>query len=156
MNASSIRRSIASLALAASFACATGAPYPKVAATLPAPPPGEGRVLIYMGTGEVGWWPALRVDGAQLGKIKPGTFFYVDESVGPHAIDVAPDPHLAGFGNQGVTTPVNVLVQSGLTAYVQVTVVATPGMITAVLTPEDDADARRDLAHLDQVPPASP
>ena len=152
----SIRHSIAALALAASFACSTGTPWSKVAATLPAPPPGEGRVLIYMATGEVDWWPALSVDGAQLGKIKPGTFFYVDESAGPHAIGVPADPHLAAFGNQGVTTPVNVLVQSGRTAYVQVTVVATPGMITAVLTPEEDADAQRDLAHLDWVPPASP
>jgi hypothetical protein len=156
MNPSSIRRSLAVAALAVSFACATGTPYSQVEATLPPPPSGQGRVILYMATGEVGWWPTLSIDGAVLGKLKPGTFFYVDRSVGPHQIEVPPDPHLAAFGNQGATTPVTLLVQTGQSAYVQVTVVATPGMITAVLTPEESADAQRDLSHLDLVPPAAP
>jgi hypothetical protein len=116
--------------------------------------PGQGRLVIYMSGNEGGWWPALVVDDQALGKLRPGTFFYVDRAAGQHQIGVPADLHLAGFGNQGATTPVTVLVQPGQIAYVQVTVVATPGMITAVLTPEDTADAQRDLSGLDLVPPA--
>ena len=113
-------------------------------------------MLFYMTSDQGDWWPDLGVDGATLGKIKPGTFFYVDRPAGQHQIGVPPDPHLAAFGNQGATAPVTVLVQPSQVAYVQVTVVATVGMITAVLTPELAVDAERDLSHLDLVPPANP
>jgi hypothetical protein len=148
----SLRRSLAWLALVASFACSTGTPYSQLA--MPDPAPGQGRILIYMEGSQGDWWPYLSVDGTTLGKIKAGTFFYVDRAIGEHQVGVPADPHLAGFGNQGATEPVTVLVQAGQIAYVQVTVVVTPGMIMAVLEPEAAADAQRDLEHLDLVPPA--
>lgn len=152
MHRFSLRRSLVWLPLVALFACSTGTPYSQL--SMPDPAPGQGRILIYMEGSQGDWWPYLSVDGATLGKIKAGTFFYVDRPIGPHAVGVPADPHLAGFGNQGATEPVTVLVQAGQIAYVQVTVVVTPGMIAAVLEPEDAADAQRDLEHLDLVPPA--
>jgi hypothetical protein len=147
----SLRRSLAWLPLVALFACSTGTPYSQL--SMPDPAPGQGRILFYMEGTQGDWWPYLSVDGETLGKIKAGTFFYLDRPIGPHEVGVAPDPHLSGFGNQGATAPVTLIVQAGQIAYVQVTVVETPGMITAVLAPEGAADAQRDLEHLDLVPP---
>lgn len=141
--------------LVALLACSTGTPYAQVAAQLPALPPGYGRIMVYMTTNteDLEFHPDIAIDGQDVGKIESGTFFHVEMPAGVHQVGVKTDEHLAGFGNQGATQPVEIEVGSGTTSYVQVGVLVTIGMVKVVLTPEPPADAQRDLSNLYQVAP---
>ena len=144
------------VALGALFACATGTPYAQVAAQLPTLP---ARVRSHHGVhddqhrGAHVPTPDIAIDGREVGKIATGTFFHVEMPAGVHQVGVKTDEHLAGFGNQGGTQPVEIEVASGTTSYVQVGVLVTVGMLKVVLTPEPAADAQRDLSNLYQVAP---
>jgi hypothetical protein len=146
---------VCGVALCAALACSTGMPYAEAVGEMGALAPGQGRIVLYMpaDTEVVGLFPNLLIDGAVVGRIKAGTFFFVDRDAGPHVVGVRADERLAAFGNQGATEPVSLDLEPGQTAYVRVDVVATVGMVKPVLTPEDAADAQRDLEHLDEVPP---
>lgn len=143
------------VALGALLACSTGTPYAQVAAQLATPPPGYGRIMVYMTTNTEAptFHPDIAIDGQEVGKIATGTFFHVEMPAGLHQVGVKTDEHLAGFGNQGATGPVEIEVKSGAASYVQVGVLVTVGMVKVVLTPEPTADAQRDLLNLYQVAP---
>jgi hypothetical protein len=153
MNPPHLRRAIASSALVAAFACATGTPYAQYAAAPPALAPGTGRILIYMTTQQGDFRVALSLDGETLGTIEPATFFYVDRPAGAHVVALPPPPHVDTFSQQAPTPPVTVNVVDGHVAYVEVSVVWTPGKVTAVLAPADPVAANSDLRNLDLVPP---
>lgn len=142
-------------ALGALLACSTGTPYAQVAAQLPALAPGYGRIMVYMTTNTEAptFHPDIAIDGQEVGKIATGTFFHVEMPAGLHQVGVKTDEHLAGFGNQGATGPVEIEVKSGAASYVQVGILVTVGMVKVVLTPEPTADAQRDLSNLYQVAP---
>lgn len=144
------------VAIGALLACSTGTPYSQVAAQLATPPPGYGRIMVYMTTNTEAptFHPDIAIDGREVGKIETGTFFHVEMPAGVHLVGVKTDEHLAGFGNQGATQPVEIEVAPGTTSYVQVGVLVTVGMVKVVLTPEQAADAQRDLSNLYQVAPA--
>ena len=150
-----IRKSWCIVALSALFACSTGTPYAQVAAQLPTLPPGYGRIMVYLTTSTEAptFHPDIAIDGREIGKIETGTFFHVEMPAGVHQVGVKTDEHLAGFGNQGATQPVEIEVASGTTSYVQVGVLVTIGMVKVVLSPETAADAQRDLSNLYQVAP---
>ena len=74
-------------------------------------------------------------------------------SAGAQGMVLPLPPHLAGFGNQGATGPVEIEVESGAASYVQVGVLVTVGMVKIVLTTEPPSDAQRDLSNLYQVTP---
>lgn len=150
-----IRAWLCAVALGAALACASGTPYAQLSGELPALAPGQGRILIYMQENPdyYGFFPNLTVDGDVVGRIKQGTFFYVDRPAGSHTVGVRADERLAAFGNQGDTEPVSVELDAGGTAYVRVDLEITVGMVTPVLTPEVPSEAQRELAPLDAMTP---
>lgn len=153
MNTMHWRRAIASSLLLAALACSTGTPYAHYAAAPPALAPGNGRIVLYMTTQQGDFRVALSLDGEALGTIEPATFFYVDRPAGTHVVSLSPPPHVDTFSQQAPTAPVTVDLAAGAIAYVEVSVVWTPGQITAVLAPATAGDAQSDLVKLDLVPP---
>lgn len=148
-----LRLLIASWALAAVFACTTGTPYAQYVASPPALAPGNGRIVIYMTTQDGDWRVALSLDGTTLGTIEPATFFYLDRPAGSHVVALPPPPHVDTFSQQAPTSPVTVDLAAGEVAYVEVSIVRTPGQVSAVLAPADANAAQSDLTKLDLVPP---
>jgi len=148
-----LRLSPASLALVAALACTTGTPYAQFAAAPPSLAPGAGRILIYMTTQQGDWRVALSLDGETLGTIEPATFFYVDRPPGSHVVALPPPPHVDTFSQQAPTSPVTVDLAAGEIAYVEVSIVRTPGQVSAVLAPANVSAAQSDLQRLDLVPP---
>lgn len=153
MHSHRLRRAITSVALAAALACSTGTPYAQYAAAPPALATGNGRIVIYMTTQDGDWRVALSLDGTTLGTIEPATFFYVDRPAGVHVVALPPPPHVDTFSQQAPTSPVTVDLAAGEIAYVEVSIVRTPGQVSAVLAPADASAAQSDLVKLDLVPP---
>ncbi len=148
---------IARLAVAfgAITACTTGTPYAQVAGTLPAPPAGQGRILLYMtsASAQLHFFPDMTIDGAPVGTIRPGTFFYVDRQAGLHQIGVG-QKQASVISSQIATDPVTIDVIPGATSYVSASAVAIVAATQVILRSEAPDDAVRDLSDLSWVPPA--
>ena len=145
------------LALGGLTACATGTPYAEVAASMPALAAGQGRIMIYMtdSSQPIDFYPTVTVDSVPAGKIRPGTFFYVDRPAGIHEIGVG-DHQAAIISNQIATEPVTIDVIPGQTAYVHAEAIQITARVQIVLRPEIPENATRDLEKLSFVAPEPP
>jgi len=148
------------LALAAVgvLACSTGPTYSQFLMQTRPPPPGQGRVFVYLtdASEAPSFWPEITIDGQLMGEMRTGSFFYVDRPPGIHQVGVGSMASNAAFGNQGATPPVLVGVGPGSISYVQVFVITAPGMVKVELQPENPANGQRDLGSLHYVAPTPP
>jgi hypothetical protein len=71
--------------------CASGPQYKEVASSIPTIKPSEGRIYFYRSNSMFGAaiQPSISVNGAVVGKSKPGGFFYVDEPAGKYVVSTA-------------------------------------------------------------------
>ena len=145
----------AAVALGAITACATGTPYAQVAAGLPPPPAGQGRIVLYMtsASAQLHFFPTMTVDGVPVGTLRPGTFLYLDRPAGLHPIGVS-QQQASVISTQIATEPVTIEVFPGATSYVSASAVAIVAATQVILRSEAPDAAVRDLSDLSWVPPA--
>jgi hypothetical protein len=151
-------RVLVSVLLAAlAWSCATSSD-PGGAAALPALAPGQGRIVLYMSplTEAPQFRPILTLDGADLGKMRVGTYSYVDRPPGAHELGVRAESRLAAFGEQGATEPLAIALADGDTAYVRISTQVLVGMVRPTLTRVDPASGERDVAKLSFAAPSAP
>jgi hypothetical protein len=142
------------MALSGVTACATGVPYAEEAASIPALAAGQGRIMIYMtdSSQPIDFYPTVTVDAVPVGKIRPGTFFWVDRPAGVHEVGVG-GHQAAIISDQIPTEPVTIDVIPGETAYVHAEAILIIARVQVVLRPEIAENATRDLEKLSFVAP---
>lgn len=121
-------------------ACASGTQYKHMAAFIPKLKADEGRIYLFRSASFVGMavQPAIMLDGTNVGRSKPGGFFYLDVPSGSHEISAVSDPD----------KKLAITLGSGEMKYVKMR--PAMGEMTGTLTLEivPEADAIRELQDL--------
>jgi hypothetical protein len=150
-----IRAVVATLLfLAAACVSENGPKYPDFAASAPPIALGHARLVFYrmLFTPPQTFRAQITVDGAAVGSLPMGTWFWVDQPAGLHRLDSPLWPAYSAFGHQLRTAPVEVELASGTTSFVSVSLLTTDPLRVS-LAPVSAGQAQRDLATLEQAPP---
>ena len=152
------RPSALCLALALVAGCASGPTYEQLSGSLPAIPPGQGRIFLFLtGATEVpGFFPQPTLDGAKIGELRTGTYLYADRPAGRHVVGIYVKEGNAAFGSQGATDPVDVLLAPGERVYIEADTLSLVGMVKVTLRPVPPDEGASTMLPLHPAPPASP
>ena len=121
-------------------ACASGTDYKHLAASIPKLKADEGRIYFFRNTAFAGFavQPSITLDGANVGRSKPGGFFYVDIPSGQHEISTASEP----------SKKLAVTLEKGETQYIKASPAFGTMMGTINLQVVPEADAMKELSDL--------
>ncbi|MEN4921341.1 DUF2846 domain-containing protein [Achromobacter spanius] len=138
-----VKSSLAAAGVALLLAGCAGPRYVDVAARIPALEAAEGRIYFYQpktpNGGKIAQ-PTILVDGAKVGRSKPGNFFFVDRAPGQLAVITATD-------RKERKEPLTVPLAAGQTQYVRVDISGGRQVLQLEASPEAAQQALSDLRY---------